>query len=107
MTNYSSQVPNFGPIEFEIFNAGTEEIVLKAKFFGEEIYIMDGLRTLLCITLSRKDLVWHQGPVIAKIRHPAICNFLCFQGPGLVFTHLKVSNQKLTELLEQPNIKNL
>ncbi|KAH7729369.1 Protein R05G6.1 [Aphelenchoides avenae] len=59
----------FDPIEFDIFDETSDQTVLKAQFYAEEVVLLDGAKRVLSIALTDPDSgVEHA--TTAKIRHP-------------------------------------
>jgi hypothetical protein len=56
---------NFEPVDFDIVDLSTNEVLLKAQLFAEELVILEGQRRLMSVILADQE-----SPFIAKIRHP-------------------------------------
>uniref|UniRef100_A0A914CME4 C-type lectin domain-containing protein n=1 Tax=Acrobeloides nanus TaxID=290746 RepID=A0A914CME4_9BILA len=56
---------NFEPVDFDIVDWSTNEVLLKAQLFAEELVILEGQRRLMSVILADQE-----SPFIAKIRHP-------------------------------------
>ncbi|KAI1725091.1 hypothetical protein Ddc_06371 [Ditylenchus destructor] len=63
---------HFDPVEFQIRSCenGSDQVVLLAQFYAEEIVLFEGTKRLLSICLSDPPDTSVEGITVAKVRHP-------------------------------------
>lgn len=62
---------NFEPIDFEVVDENTNEVLLRAQLFAEELVIFEGHKRLISVVLAD-----HESHSMAKIRHPVTGQFI-------------------------------